>query len=214
MHADAHRDDGKRFVVRAEEKLTAFVELGATIRTHSSGRTLRINSIGDFFLKNQGLSPIGSRAASITISIQTVNPRIAIFWPHAARPAARTNSKRTPPKKRKRGGFENLVARYYRGVCTFGSLTGYPVEAVLLTHAAFTSTRKLLRTRDEVRLVTILLTAVMRAAQLAKLCGANRATRVHANKPVPEPKNRADPRRCSPRCPICLEPADVVRTGS
>jgi len=25
--ADAHRDNGKRFVVRAEEKLTAFVEL-------------------------------------------------------------------------------------------------------------------------------------------------------------------------------------------
>ena len=25
--ADAHRDDGKRFVVRAEEKLTAFTEL-------------------------------------------------------------------------------------------------------------------------------------------------------------------------------------------
>jgi hypothetical protein len=24
---DAHRDDGKRFVVRADEKLTAFVEL-------------------------------------------------------------------------------------------------------------------------------------------------------------------------------------------
>src|SRR5438045_1432106 len=64
---DAHRDDGKRFVVRAEEKLTAFVEVEATIRTHSSGRTLRINSVGDFFLKNQGLSPIGSRAASITV---------------------------------------------------------------------------------------------------------------------------------------------------
>jgi hypothetical protein len=64
---DAHLDDGKRFVVRAEEKLTAFVELEATIWTHSLGRTLRINSIGDFFLKNQGLSPIGSRAASITI---------------------------------------------------------------------------------------------------------------------------------------------------
>jgi hypothetical protein len=30
--ADAHRDDGKRFVVRAEEKLTAFVELEAAIR--------------------------------------------------------------------------------------------------------------------------------------------------------------------------------------
>ena len=66
-HADARRGDGKRFVVRAEEKLTAFVELEATIWTHCSGRTLRINSIGDFFLKNQGLSPIGSRAASITI---------------------------------------------------------------------------------------------------------------------------------------------------
>jgi len=27
--ADAHRGDGKRFVVRADENLTAFVELGA-----------------------------------------------------------------------------------------------------------------------------------------------------------------------------------------
>jgi len=30
--ADAHRDDGKRYVVRAEEKLTAFMELEAAIR--------------------------------------------------------------------------------------------------------------------------------------------------------------------------------------
>jgi hypothetical protein len=30
--ADAHRDDGKRFVVRADEKLIAFVELEAAIR--------------------------------------------------------------------------------------------------------------------------------------------------------------------------------------
>jgi hypothetical protein len=30
--ADAHLDDGKRFVVRAEEKLTAFVELESAIR--------------------------------------------------------------------------------------------------------------------------------------------------------------------------------------
>jgi hypothetical protein len=29
--ADAHRDDGKRFVVHADEKLTAFVELEAAI---------------------------------------------------------------------------------------------------------------------------------------------------------------------------------------
>jgi len=29
--ADAHRSDGKRFVVRADEKLTAFVELESAI---------------------------------------------------------------------------------------------------------------------------------------------------------------------------------------
>jgi hypothetical protein len=29
--ADAHRDDGKRFIVRADEKLTAFVELESAI---------------------------------------------------------------------------------------------------------------------------------------------------------------------------------------
>ena len=31
--ADAHRDDGKRFIVRADEKLTAFVELESAIRS-------------------------------------------------------------------------------------------------------------------------------------------------------------------------------------
>jgi hypothetical protein len=30
--ADAHRDNGKRFVVRADEKLTAFLELELVIR--------------------------------------------------------------------------------------------------------------------------------------------------------------------------------------
>jgi len=34
--ADAHRDDGKRFVMRADEKLTAFVELEAAIRAVTS----------------------------------------------------------------------------------------------------------------------------------------------------------------------------------
>jgi hypothetical protein len=33
--ADAHRDDGKRFVVRADEKLTAFVEMESAIRAVS-----------------------------------------------------------------------------------------------------------------------------------------------------------------------------------
>jgi hypothetical protein len=30
--ADAHRDDGKRFIVRVDEKLTAFMELESAIR--------------------------------------------------------------------------------------------------------------------------------------------------------------------------------------
>jgi hypothetical protein len=34
--ADAHRGDGKRFVVRADEKLTAFVELESAIRARPS----------------------------------------------------------------------------------------------------------------------------------------------------------------------------------
>src|SRR5204862_8136047 len=34
--ADAHRDDGKRFVVRADEKLTAFLELGSVICARQS----------------------------------------------------------------------------------------------------------------------------------------------------------------------------------
>jgi hypothetical protein len=34
---DAHRGDGKRFVVRADEKLTAFLELQSAIRAASVG---------------------------------------------------------------------------------------------------------------------------------------------------------------------------------
>ena len=36
--ADAHRDDGKRFVVRADEKLTAFLELESAIRGRPDAR--------------------------------------------------------------------------------------------------------------------------------------------------------------------------------
>jgi hypothetical protein len=39
--ADAHRDNEKRFVVRADEKLTAFVELEATIRACSCALSCR-----------------------------------------------------------------------------------------------------------------------------------------------------------------------------
>jgi hypothetical protein len=30
--ADAHRDDGQRFIVRVDEKLTAFIELESAVR--------------------------------------------------------------------------------------------------------------------------------------------------------------------------------------
>jgi hypothetical protein len=35
--ADAHRDDGKRFIVRTDEKLTAFVELEAQLSGRRDG---------------------------------------------------------------------------------------------------------------------------------------------------------------------------------
>jgi hypothetical protein len=38
---DAHHDDGKRFVVRADEKLTAFLELESAIRSGRTPRGLR-----------------------------------------------------------------------------------------------------------------------------------------------------------------------------
>jgi hypothetical protein len=41
---DAHRDDGKRFVVRADEKLTAFIELERAIQCPGRHNTaIRIN---------------------------------------------------------------------------------------------------------------------------------------------------------------------------
>jgi DNA-directed RNA polymerase specialized sigma24 family protein len=91
------------------------------------------------------------------------------------RPLSRSNSvlhgvlqqptKKTKPIKTKRPRFDTLVARYYSAVYSFASrLTDDPVEAVLLTHDAFDSTRKQLRSRrGEVALVTILLNAVIRA---------------------------------------------------
>jgi len=54
--------------------------------------------------------------------------------------------KRKPPMKRLR--FDTLVARYYPTIYSLASrLTDDPREAVFLTHDAFTSTRKQLRSR-------------------------------------------------------------------
>jgi hypothetical protein len=38
--ADAHRGDGKHFVVRADEKLTAFLELEAAVEPFSASSSL------------------------------------------------------------------------------------------------------------------------------------------------------------------------------
>ena len=45
--ADAHRDDGKRFVVRADDKLTAFMELESAILNQPVPDSMLI---GDFLM--------------------------------------------------------------------------------------------------------------------------------------------------------------------
>jgi len=44
--ADAHRDDGKRLVARAEEKLTAFLELESEISMIALKKQRRHNTVG------------------------------------------------------------------------------------------------------------------------------------------------------------------------
>ena len=65
----------KRFVIRADEKLIALVQFEAAIWTRSRGRDMRKNLLVDFSLKNQGLSPIGSGAASVTILASNHEPQ-------------------------------------------------------------------------------------------------------------------------------------------
>jgi hypothetical protein len=50
--ADAHRGDAQRFIVHADEKLTAFVELGSAIRGRQS--TKRIIAPGQRFAASHG----------------------------------------------------------------------------------------------------------------------------------------------------------------
>ena len=80
-----------------------------------------------------------------------------------------TDQKSKPPMKSKSSRFDSLVACYYPAVYSFASrLTDDPREAVLLTHDAFNSTRKQLRScRNEVALVITLLNAVIRAGLTA-----------------------------------------------
>jgi hypothetical protein len=54
--ADEHRGDGKRFIVHADEKLTAFIELESAIR----GWGFWLDKLAGFFAtlpRNQDLNP-------------------------------------------------------------------------------------------------------------------------------------------------------------
>jgi hypothetical protein len=74
-----------------------------------------------------------------------------------------------PPMKTAGALFESFIARYYPAVYSFASrLTDDPRETVLLTHYAFSNTRNQLRSRrNEIAVVTMLLTAVIRAGLAA-----------------------------------------------
>ena len=106
------------------------------------------------------------------------------------------------PKANKLGRFEVLIRRYHAGVYSIASrLTNDPVEAVLLTHGAFISRRRQsLSRRDEVEIVTVLLTAVIRAHSDTRT--SESYTGVHANESITE-WNRVNRQRCSLRCAIC-----------
>jgi hypothetical protein len=74
-----------------------------------------------------------------------------------------SNRKRKLPTKKEYTRFDSLVGRYYPAVYSFASrLTDDPREAILLTHDAFHTVRKRRwRRRDQARLATILLNAVI-----------------------------------------------------
>jgi hypothetical protein len=70
-----------------------------------------------------------------------------------------------PSLKRKDARFDTLVARYYPAVYSFACrLADDPQKAVLLTHQAFISTRKQLRSCcDENLFASMVMSALIRA---------------------------------------------------
>lgn len=75
---DAHRGDGKHFVVRADEKLTAFAELESAIRKRQ----------GEFFKRN---APSGCQNASLRLGLRFARTaQLSVFSSH---PTKKDNSK-------------------------------------------------------------------------------------------------------------------------
>jgi|SRR3954469_5375094 hypothetical protein len=77
----------------------------------------------------------------------------------------RARQRRTPTLKRKGARFDTLVARYYPAVYSFACrVADDPRKAVVLTHRAFASTRKQLRSCcDENVFASLVIWAVIRA---------------------------------------------------
>jgi hypothetical protein len=59
-----HRDDGKRSVMRADEKLTAFVELGTRASRSRLRSDARVKSLREFFSEKSGTLPYRQRTAA------------------------------------------------------------------------------------------------------------------------------------------------------
>ena len=76
--------------------------------------------------------------------------------------------RRKPPLIREGARFDTLVAQYYPGVYSFAcQLADDPRKAVALTHRAFISTRKELRScYDEKLFASILMSALIRAGAM------------------------------------------------
>src|SRR5262245_44316072 len=71
--ADAYRDDGKRFIVHADEKLTAFLELESATRTCSD--SCLTNKLDSFkTLRRSGLNP---RCGKVSFSLNVTRFRSA-----------------------------------------------------------------------------------------------------------------------------------------
>jgi hypothetical protein len=72
------------------------------------------------------------------------------------------DQKRKPRMKTKPACFDTLVARYYCLIYSFAlRITDDALEAVLLTHHAFNSTRKQLRSRRDEAVIVIMLVAAV-----------------------------------------------------
>src|SRR5205823_2136430 len=88
--ADGHRSDGKRFVVRADEKLTTFVELESANRNLIQGDGVFIKPDIKLLLSSYGFSVHGQ--LSMAASGASVLPRIATSPPPITSTMPRTTN--------------------------------------------------------------------------------------------------------------------------